>query len=309
MPQVRHELLTTLKQKLMPLGVLDEFLSAGVFVNWWQTIRFDLKTITATGWHHSLIPDDYLLAAFFQKELAAIVRQEANISQLESDLDEAVEDAAESAAYEPDEGENVSATTIKRYLRDLQDDLKDSPGDSARRERESYQTLYEAILNAEKRRRRARKKLKTQQETLELKLTLKRLGSDEVKAETNTLLQQVAEQLLDLNPKNKTDKRQIRALERDQTALQTRLERIDDLLAEIGGQLTGAEAQRLILKKLYDLMESELQRYLNAERRALIAAAEMLWDKYAVSSRQLESERAQTLAELNGCLDELGYLR
>src|SRR5664280_2910601 len=33
MPEVRHELLTTLKAKLIPLNVLDEFKSAGVFVN------------------------------------------------------------------------------------------------------------------------------------------------------------------------------------------------------------------------------------------------------------------------------------
>lgn len=59
MPEVRHELLSTLKNKLIPLGVLDEFQSAGVFVNWWQHIRYDLKTIVSSGWHHSLIPDEY----------------------------------------------------------------------------------------------------------------------------------------------------------------------------------------------------------------------------------------------------------
>ncbi|MCF7556678.1 type I restriction-modification system subunit M [Pseudomonas petrae] len=36
LPDVRSELLSTLKHKLQPLGVLDEFKSAGVFVNWWQ---------------------------------------------------------------------------------------------------------------------------------------------------------------------------------------------------------------------------------------------------------------------------------
>ena len=64
LPQVRQELLTSLKQKLIPLGVLDAFQSAGVFVNWWQQIRYDLKTIVNTGWHHTLIPDEYLLRAF-----------------------------------------------------------------------------------------------------------------------------------------------------------------------------------------------------------------------------------------------------
>jgi len=40
MPDVRLELLTTLKDKMIPLSVLDEFKSAGVFVNWWQQIRY-----------------------------------------------------------------------------------------------------------------------------------------------------------------------------------------------------------------------------------------------------------------------------
>jgi type I restriction enzyme M protein len=37
MPEVRHELMTGIKGKLISLGVLDEFQSAGVFVNWWRT--------------------------------------------------------------------------------------------------------------------------------------------------------------------------------------------------------------------------------------------------------------------------------
>ena len=58
MPAVRLELLTTLKECLVPLGVLDEFQSAGVFVNWWQQIRYDLKTIVSIGWHHTQIRYD-----------------------------------------------------------------------------------------------------------------------------------------------------------------------------------------------------------------------------------------------------------
>lgn len=309
LPQVRAELLTTLKRKLMPLGVLDEFLSAGVFVNWWQTIRYDLKTITASGWHHTLIPDEYLLAAFFQKETAALEAQEAAISQAESDLNEAVEAAAEGIAYEPEEDETVTAAVMKITLTALLDDLKGSSGDSARREWASYQAWHQAILNAEKQLSAAKKALRAQQETLDLKLNLKRLGGDEVKAETKTLLQQVAEQLASLNPADKADRGKITALEKDRAALNQRLARVDGLLAEIGGPLTEAEARQLILQKLYDLMQNELNRYLNAALRELIAAAENLWDKYAVSSRRLETERAQTLAGLNGFLDELGYLR
>ncbi len=117
MPEVRHELLTTLKDKLIPLGVLDEFRSAGVFVNWWQQIRYDLKTIISTGWHHSLIPDDYLIAEFFQSEADEIEMLEAQISESQSELAEAVETAQEVAAYEPEEDENVTAAVIKKALK------------------------------------------------------------------------------------------------------------------------------------------------------------------------------------------------
>ncbi|MCG6535380.1 MAG: type I restriction-modification system subunit M, partial [Syntrophales bacterium LBB04] len=39
MPEVRHEPLTTPKGKLIPLDVLDEIKSAGVFEDWWQEVR------------------------------------------------------------------------------------------------------------------------------------------------------------------------------------------------------------------------------------------------------------------------------
>jgi type I restriction enzyme M protein len=98
LPDVRHELLSTLKDKLIPLGALDEFQSAAVFVNWWQDIRYDLKTIISIGWHHALIPDGYLIAEFFQKEADAIEALEAKIAEAQSELAEAVETAAEVVA-------------------------------------------------------------------------------------------------------------------------------------------------------------------------------------------------------------------
>ncbi len=56
-------------------------------------------------------------------------------------------------------------------------------------------------------------------------------------------------------------------------------------------------------------MESiDLNSYLNAEKRGLVAAAENLWDKYAVSGRELvERECPETLKTLDGFLRTLGY--
>ncbi len=308
MPEVRSELLTSLKDRLLPLKVLDEFQCAGVFVNWWQQIRYDLKTIISSGWHQALIPDDDLIAAFFQAEADEIDTLEAGIGEAQGELADAVETAREVAAYEAEEDENVTAAVIKKVLKELIDDLSASTGETARRERENLQAQEKAISVLEKRIKEGRAALKHKTDELELKLQLKRLGGDDYKAESQELLRQVDAQLASLDSANKDDRKKIAALNKDRTALEARLARTDNILAAIGGQLTEEEARRLILKKLYDLAGSELNRYLNAEKRRLIALMENLWDKYAVSFRKLESEQSETLKTLEGFLKGLGYL-
>jgi type I restriction enzyme M protein len=323
MPDVRHELLAALKDKLIPLKVLDEFKSAGVFVNWWQHIRYDLKTIISTGWHHALIPDEYLIAEYFQAEAEEIEKLEAQIGEAQSELAEAVEAAQEAAAYEPEEDETVTATLIKKVLKELIDDLRDSIGGkvnsaaggresalghSARKELAHLQAQEKAVTDIEKRIKETRGNLKIKTDELELKLQLKRLGGDEFKEESRELMRQVEDSLSALDGNNKDDKKKITALNKDKAALQARLNKTDALLAAIGGPLTEDDARRLILKKLYDLAAGELNRYLNAEKRALIAGVENLWDKYAVSSRELEAQRSETLKTLDGFLKGLGYL-
>jgi type I restriction enzyme M protein len=308
MPEVRQELLSTLEARLVPLGVLDEFQSAGVFVNWWQQIRYDLKTIISTGWHHTLIPDTYLISAFFQIEADAIDALETKFSEAQSDLAEAVETAQEVAAYEPDEDEKVTAAVIKKTLKALIADLEDSTGASAKKELKALQAQEKAITKQEKLIKDSKAALKTSADELEFKLQLKRIGAGEFKAENQDLIDQVQARLAKLNANDKADKKLITALKKDQAALQTRLAKTDAVFAAIGGQVTEDEAKALILKKLHDLADQELNRYLNASKRHLIQVVENLWDKYAVSSRELEAQRAGTLKELDEFLVGLGYL-
>lgn len=308
MPDVRLELLTTLKDKMIPLSVLDEFKSAGVFVNWWQQIRYDLKTIVSIGWHHTLIPDEYLIAEFFQAEADAIESLENKISELQSELAEAVETAQETVAYEPDEDEKVTAAVIKKALKELIDDLKDTPGASARRELDELKKLDAAIKKIENKIKDAKAALKEKTNELELKLELKRLGAEGFTDENRELIRQVDKQMAELDAGNKTDKKKITALQKDKAALKARIARTDALLAEISGQLKDEEAKRLILKKLYDIAGRELDRYLSAEKRAMIQGVENLWNKYAISSLKLEQQRESTFEELNGFLKGLGYL-
>lgn len=307
LPEVRSELLTTLKAKLVPLGVLDEFKSAGVFVNWWQQIRYDLKTIVSTGWHHSLIPDDYLIAEYFQAEADVIEGVEAAIAEAQGELAEAVENAVEVTAYEPDEDEKVTAAVIKKALKALVDDLKDTAGASAKKELKNLKDQDKAIKAIEKRIKDTKAEHRQKQAELEFKLELKRLGADDLKAETFELIRQVDARLAELDPKKKADKKTITALDKDKEALNARLVRVDAVLKEIGGQISEEDARRLILKKIYDIAHSELVRYLNAEKRVLVQGVENLWEKYAVAADVLEAHRSKTLATMGGFLSALGY--
>lgn len=243
MPEVRHELLTTLKEKLIPLGVLDEFKSAGVFVNWWQQIRYDLKTIVSTGWHHGLTSDEYLIAEFFQAEADEIETLEAAISEAQGELAEAVEIAQEVVAYEPDEDDKVTAAVVKKALKALIEDLKDSEGESARKELKALKDQDAAIKAIEKRIKDTKATLKKKTSELELKLQLKRLGGDEFKAESRKLIQQVDEQLSELDASNKADKKKGNALNKDKAALEERIARTDAILTAIiiSFLTTGAE--------------------------------------------------------------------
>jgi type I restriction enzyme M protein len=117
------------------------------------------------------------------------------------------------------------------------------------------------------------------------------------------------EQLEPLLIEAEKDKKRLTVLNKDKARLQARLDSINALIVEVGEPLTEDEAKQLILKKLYDLMSSELARYLNAEKRALLAVLENWFDKYAVSMQALEQQRATTLTELNGFLTSLGYLK
>lgn len=81
-----------LLQALSPIGVLDEFQIAGIFVNWWETVRYDLKTIVATGWSESILPDEYLLDAFFQDELRRIEEFESRVGELDAELTDCLDE-------------------------------------------------------------------------------------------------------------------------------------------------------------------------------------------------------------------------
>ncbi|MCL5611402.1 MAG: N-6 DNA methylase, partial [Chloroflexi bacterium] len=115
LPQFRKSFQGQLLEALLSAGVLDEFQIAGIFVNWWETVRYDLKTIVATGWSANIIPDDYLLEAFFQKEMAYIDELESRVGELDAELTELLEETE--VEPEVDEEGKEKALTAAQAIR------------------------------------------------------------------------------------------------------------------------------------------------------------------------------------------------
>lgn len=300
MAAVRTHLLTSLKEKLLAQNVLDEFQCAGIFVNWWANIRYDLKTISSTGWSPSLIPKEYFIETYFQKEQNEIVENEKAIAENEANLQEMIE----SVEYEAEEGEDVSAKIIKEYLKKIAD--KNPKSQEA--------TSLRAINTLEKTLKELKKRLSDKKEDLEYKIHIKCYGIEEKQAEYTQLLEIQQKELADLQknvPTEKKEKAKHEATEKKYLEniklIQERINELAGFLEEIGGVITKEDAKMLILQKHNQLVQQELHKYLNAEKRNLIAGMEKLWDKYAVSATSLETQRTNTLAELNAFLTELNY--
>jgi len=359
-PRVRKELLNTIKEKFVPVGVLDKFQVAGVFVNWWDNIKYDLKTIMQNAWDPGLIPDEYLIEEFFKKEKAKIEQIEIEQANYESQLEEAVEEALSLTEYEPDEeeGEVKQTPTLAKSELKTQIDYyiteKNKPTEA-----KPFQDQETKIKDLEAAIKKCRASAKEKQFVLELKIELKRYGSEAVKAESDALLvvtqteinkmdadiavlingfkndlkdvsdyakikkstkalekelkaskndEAMLNQVLETQKEFKALTKNYNARLKDTGILQAKLDSLDTLLQEIGGQISKEESQRLILKKHFDIINDQLQRYLSAEKRALVNAYENLFDKYYTSVQTIENKRETTMAELNDFLTKLKYL-
>ncbi len=351
LPDVRRELLTSLREKLQPINVLDEFQVRGIFVNWWLNIRYDLKTIVATGWYPGLIPDQYLIERFFQEEVTELNQLEGQLSEADNALDEAIE----AVDYDADEDESVTVSKLKTYLNEQIKNLMDDGSARATAEQQTLESQLSDLKRLEAKVKKIKETIKTKQQLLELKIELKRYGTEEESARYKRSLKSADQQLnkveaevreviepwkylfptfddfkdlqkqLDTSKKEAkgdkeltktlkeitkllgSQKKQHTALLKDIDLLNNKQKQLDMLFEAIGGQVTDSEARELILKKLHDLINNELVRYLNAERRTLTNMIESLWDKYALSSDRLDAMCLETEQSLSKIFTCLGY--
>ncbi len=83
--------------------------------------------------------------------------------------------------------------------------------------------------------------------------------------------------------------------------------RQDKLVAAAREKIDREEARRVILDRLQRLLVQTYEGYLSADQRECLAALENLHAKYAVTAKEIESQRDTEVSKLKVFLTELGY--
>jgi type I restriction enzyme M protein len=168
----RRHSIEQLKKQLAATTVLDEFQKAGVFVNWWEAVRWDMKAIVATGWTPSLIPDDYIKNAFFKEELDEFDAIEFKIAEIDSELSEVIDEIEIDENGDEENGKTVKST--KSYLKEQIAGLKQTDTQTAQKEVASLEAMLAKVEAKEKDLKTAKKVFKEKEEELEKKVEEKR---------------------------------------------------------------------------------------------------------------------------------------
>ena len=82
-----------------------------------------------------------------------------------------------------------------------------------------------------------------------------------------------------------------------------------DRLEESTADLSEEDCRSLALGIAREDLEAQLDRYVAAHRREIVAAIESWWDKYRMSIQGIEAERDELAEELERLVGELGYAR
>ena len=109
----RNRAMKQLKERLIPIGSLNEFKISGIFVNWWEELRYDFKTIVSTGWSKNLIEDERIKEKFFRAEMKEMEELESRIAKIEGELNELLEEVED---WDEEEQGNKTASKVKKHL-------------------------------------------------------------------------------------------------------------------------------------------------------------------------------------------------
>mgnify|MGYP002634767487 FL=1 len=287
--ELRREFLGTISKALTPQGILDVYKIRGAFADYMNRLAADFKSVAASGWGPELIPEEDILQSQFPEVLQQIEDDQARIAELEGLF--AVADAAEEEENESeDSDESENGILPKAVVKTLKGQKKTLGGDV----RGLNKTIKAAKADIKRMESSGVAASEIKQKQAEVK-------ANETQAiELDTQIEKIDKQLEQhnvLDKELKSLKANIRQTEKKK----------DELVEAAREKITKEEAQTLILERFDRLLHDEFDGYIRQYQRSLIAAVENLYNKYAVTAKEILAERDEQAQQLNQFLVELGY--
>jgi len=284
---LRRKFISSIAKALVPQGMLDAHQVRGAFAAYMNLLAADFQSVAASGWGPELIPEEDILQSQFPEVLEQIEQDQARIAELEGMF------AAASAADDDEEGEaepTGDGILPKSTVKALKDEKKALNGE---------------IRQIKKQVKAMRKDADRLESVGGNRTDINHLRTDSSDMQGEGLEKHDRVQTIDaelarhVNRENelKTLKANIRQVEKKK----------DDLITAARAKITDDEAKRLILDRFQRLLTEQFDGYLRQYQRTFIGAIENLWDKYAVTMKQILEERDRESGQLNQFLVELGY--
>lgn len=303
--QVRTALLNSMKTEFSKMKILDMHQVAGIFVNWWDNIKYDLKTIMQFGWDELLVSDEAIAKKFFSAEQKAIDEALELQNTHEQELSELIEETLNYCGYSPDEEDSDDEKSEKKpTLKLAKDQLKEFGEDEKASEYGDNLKKLETALKEDK------KSVEALKETLNSLITVKRYGIDDIvqdyQKRIDLLTASIEAEKAALTGKKKLPKK-VMDMESAKKKILEQQDSLQKSFEKTGGIISEDECRELILDKHHGLILAQLDRYISTESRKLVALYENLLDKYGNSVPSLEQKRANTFNQLNEMLKKLKY--
>jgi len=286
--ELRRHCIDSLAKALTPQGILTTHQVRGAVASYIKSLESDLKSVAASGWGAELIPEEQILQSQFPEVLAQIEKDRTRIAELEGLFAAANESEDEDTDLENVDTEN--GVLPKALVKALKDERKTLAGEV----KGIKKLVKERRLDA-RRTERTGSLLGNRNEIL-----TEASDSEEDGLVKWQRIQEIDELLSGhsaLESELKMLKANIREVEKQK----------DEMIAAARAKISEDDAKRLILERFQRLLTEQFDGYLRQYQRAFIAAVENIWQKYAVTMKQILAERDQAAAHLNQFMKELGY--
>ncbi len=321
---MRSHLLSSIERTFAGQHLLSGYQVRGAFANYYNLLKSDFKSIAASGWGPELIPDEVILQSQFPEVLEEQEQQQARLAELQALFaaasEEDFEDTEDTGVLPADQvktlkkdlktynaGWKAELKTLKNAAKDLFTDLKvaghittKGAKSELRGEPRSYYlteglSQKEAVFNNGHRILDLAKQVNHTADFIPM-IESAILQGQQDKQQAERIDQQLTRH---------------KALEDEAKELKAKIKSTDNqkqlLVDKAREKISEDEARTAITERLGQLLLDTYAAYLQANLRGCTAAIENLWQKYAVTAKQIESERDQAAEQLQQFLVELGY--